>query len=297
MAYVPPHLRKKSTNGAQRELPPEPSVRLNPNLTLADINNHFWPGIDDEGYNGPHPPNDGGKSRTLHDSAETPGELAYIMLYWEANPLFGSDGIIWTKSSLDLLPREKAEQSQHETSAGSQQRRDSGSVHGKDEAQANGNAETDHNPEVAILPRRPIAVFKQDSGKRMTRGYKFDGWYNLSKVTFLEPNSDDLIRMLEQKWTKKDRYGRVRVEERSGAGWEKSLSYRWAVVKLDRDEDADREKGELKIERLLEDVPKSPDKPRKSVNEMLAEMRLRDGQPKAADSAATISNAENATES
>jgi hypothetical protein len=139
-------------------------------------------------------------------------------------------------------------------------------------------------------------VFKQDSGKRLTRGYKFDGWYNISKVSFLEPYSEELIRMLEQKWTKKDRYGRVRVEERRGADWNKSLSYRWAVVKLDRDEDADREKGELKIERLPGDMPKSPGKPRKSVNEMLAEMRLKDGQPKAVNSEATINDTANATE-
>ena len=296
MAYVPPHLRKKSTNGAQPELPPEPPARLNPNLTLAEINNHFWPGIDDEGYDGPHPPNDGGSSRTLHDSAETPGELAYLILYWEANPRW-EEGIIFTKSSLDLLPQETADQPQHETSAGSQQRRDSGSVDGKGEAQANGNANTDDNPKPAKQSRRPIAVFKQDSGKRTTLGYKFDGWYNVSKVTFLEPNSDDLIRMLEQKWTKKDKYGRDRVEERRGADWEKSLSYRWAVVKLDRDEDADREKGELKIERLPEDLTKNQDKPRKSVNEMLAKMRLKDGPSKVTNPGATISDANNARES
>jgi hypothetical protein len=296
MAYIPPHIRQKSTGGAQPELPTEAPVRQNPNLTLAEINNHFWPGIHDEDYDGPHPPNDGGKGRTLHESAETPGELACVILSWEANPCWETESIIFTKSSLDLLPRENAEHPRHEAIAGPQQRRDSASVDAKGEAQAHCSPKTDDDPGAPSQTRRAIAVFKQDSGKRLTRGYKFDGWYNISKVSFLEPYSEELIRMLEQKWTKKDRYGRVRVEERRGADWNKSLSYRWAVVKLDRDEDADREKGELKIERLPGDMPKSPGKPRKSVNEMLAEMRLKDGQPKAVNSEATINDTANATE-
>ena len=60
-------------------------------------------------------------------------------------------------------------------------------------------------------------------------------------------------------------------------------------MKLNINEEANREKGEPHIERLPERVYKNSRTPSKSVNEMLAEMRLKDGKPevdvKAASSA------------
>ncbi|EMD00548.1 hypothetical protein BAUCODRAFT_173137 [Baudoinia panamericana UAMH 10762] len=43
-------------------------------------------------------------SMTLHDSEETPGKLSYLFLFHEANPRCDSDGIIYTKFNLELLP-------------------------------------------------------------------------------------------------------------------------------------------------------------------------------------------------
>lgn len=79
--------------------------------------------------------------------------------------------------------------------------------------------------------------------------------------------------MLEQKWAKTDRFGAPIKIERSGIEWQKSLGYRWAVVKLAKDEDADKEKGTPSIEKIPE---RQPQVPQRSVNEMLAEMRLKD---------------------
>jgi hypothetical protein len=89
-------------------VPPDPFDR---NLTLDEIKNHFWPANDEEeeSYNYA---SDGGNGRTHHDSAQTPGELAFVILYLGANPRWDSEGIIFTKSSLELLPQELAEQPQ-----------------------------------------------------------------------------------------------------------------------------------------------------------------------------------------
>ena len=74
--------------------------------------------------------------------------------------------------------------------------------------------------------------------------------------------------MLEQKWTK-TKNGRTFQEQRSSTGWESSLSLRWAVVKFVVDEGAEKERGRPKIERKPEPLSKG-------VNEMLAELRVKD---------------------
>ena len=77
--------------------------------------------------------------------------------------------------------------------------------------------------------------------------------------------------MLEQKWSKTNKFGVTKMQERTGSGWNESLGYKWAVVKLAKDEVAETELGLPKIERLLdrEMQQKSPKAPRRSVNEML----------------------------
>ena len=53
------------------------------------------------------------------------------------------------------------------------------------------------------------------------------------------------------------------------------MSYRWAVVRMEKDEQAVSEKGEPKIERLVEENETAGGGTGKSVNEMLAETRLK----------------------
>ena len=100
--YVPPG-RRKSDNAA-REKPPavEEDASL---LTTTDIREHFWPTAETD----ERPLSNETHSKTLHDAASSPGQLAYILLFHLANPRWESDRIIFTKSSLDLLPLDRAE--------------------------------------------------------------------------------------------------------------------------------------------------------------------------------------------
>ena len=160
--------------------------------------------------------------------------------------------MIFTKSSIHLLPQKTAKQPEGTT----------------------------NNTASAATTKQPIAVFKQHS---RSGGFKFGGWYTIDKVDFLEPNNPELIRMLEQKWSKKDRNGDAYVEERRGTDWNRSLGYRWAVVKLNIDETAMEEHGEPKTERFPDKSTHGPRKdstPKKSINELLAEMKLRDAKPR-----------------
>ncbi|KAK5125391.1 hypothetical protein LTR85_000500 [Meristemomyces frigidus] len=61
-------------------------------------------------------------------------------------------------------------------------------------------------------------------------------------------------------------------EQRDERAWQSSLQYRWAVLKFARDEVAERECGPPAIKRLADESEASG--PKKSVNEMMAEMRL-----------------------
>ena len=82
----------------------------------------------------------------------------------------------------------------------------------------------------------PIAVFGQVDGRldSATATFHFEGWYRLSRVDFLHPQSLELVRMLQQKFTRVGRGGRPRDITRDEAAWERSLSMRWAVVKFDK---------------------------------------------------------------
>lgn len=96
MAYISPHLRKRSIGSAQPNIPPPaPPDPYDRNLTLDEIKNHFWPADEGEEENNNYV-SDGGKDRTFHDPAQSPGELAFVFLYWDANPRRDSEGIIFT---------------------------------------------------------------------------------------------------------------------------------------------------------------------------------------------------------
>ena len=211
------------------------------------------------------------KGSTLQDSADRPGQVAYLILFWDANPRWDTDGIIFTKSRLELLPTSPTDHDDGQAN--------SGAAVGTENV--NGEAQTNGRPGVQDggQESKPIAVCKQVSSSRATRGYKLGGWFKIERIAYLEPHSSELVRMLEQKWSKKDRSGATFVQERSSSLWNESLGYRWAVVKLSRDEVAEKELDPPKIERLSDGPAGSPRAPRKSVNEMLAEMRLKEVKP------------------
>lgn len=167
-------------------------------------------------------------SSTLHASAASPDSLAFVLLFHGANPRWPTDHILFVKSNLDLL-----------------------------------RADTEEHSDTTVDRKLPesVAVFEQTRGSRSAK-FEFAGWYKVVHVQFLSPRTTDLVRMLEQKWTKKDRYGNVSQIEREGDAWSRSLNQRWAVVKFEKDDVAGKEKGNLEI-------------PGKSVNELLQEMRLK----------------------
>lgn len=131
----------------------------------------------------------------------------------------------------------------------------------------------------------PIAVFAQTQRAQHGRTFRHTGWYKLARVAYLEPGSAELARMLEQKWQRTDRFGRMRPLQRDPEKWKESLGQRWAVVKLVRDEGPEGERGELRVERLPDTGGEVEGggsgngngiEQGKSVYDMLAEMRMKD---------------------
>ncbi|KAK3665506.1 hypothetical protein LTR22_003736 [Elasticomyces elasticus] len=308
--YVPPALRRKEQlNGdaSKDGAPPKwPTEEIDQGFfSLEEIT------ADNDVTTGPER-----KSRTLHDSAATPGQLAYLLLFEGANPRWDSDKIVFTKSALDMLPpatdgqpstqskrdsklatetaneddsiasndsrkgsddtngieRYKINKTDRRNSNGSDQQRTSISDHLATEH--DNTASQVHNGDASA----PVAVFKQTRGRGMRRSFRFDGFYYGLHIAYLEPHSPELVRMLEQKWSRIDRHGKVVMRERDHASWQESLGLRWAVVKFARHEEADRQKGVPRIERLSDSTESARGGAvKKSVNEMLQEMRLQEG--------------------
>lgn len=167
-------------------------------------------------------------STTLHASASSPNSLAFVLLFPGANPRWATDRILFVKSHLNLIRT------------------------GTEDNKAGSSARE--------LPHS-VAVFERTRRSQLAK-FAFTGWYKVTHVQFISPHTADLVRMLEQKWTKRDRDGNVSQIEREGDAWIRSLNQHWAVVKFEKDEGAEKEKGNFEI-------------PEKSVNELLQEMRFR----------------------
>ncbi|KXT06019.1 hypothetical protein AC578_1315 [Pseudocercospora eumusae] len=259
--YVPPGRRRQSESNATV------GEKLDDHLlSLEDIRHFFWP-VDND--NNAQPGRFAQARRgTLNDSAATPGRLSYIVLFAGANPRWDNDHIIFTKSSLDFLPALSD---------------------GKDVAEGGAEVEAVKDSKDETDAAAPIAVFKQLSSRphrsQIARVYEFDGWYQIERVQFLEPKSPELVRMLEQKWSFTDSEGDVRQTQRDPVKWIESLGMRWAVLKLRRDEATQKERGTPNIERVPDTVVKKSKPRKKSVNEMLAEMRMGDTGKEAAETA------------
>ncbi|KAI7345423.1 hypothetical protein KC354_g14745 [Hortaea werneckii] len=290
MSYVPPALRNKQA--ASQSEAPNAGDSLNAGgfhdlVSLEEVRNYFWP-LD---KNGERHTSDT-LSRTLHDSSTSPGRLAYVFLFNQANPRWESDHIIYTKSNLDLLPAELADKAQatSDDAAGSTtspQPKPGDTVdQAGDEAKQQTFPQSSHTTEASLTPNKGdiwkdsnshIAIFKQvqRSKEQRAHAFNFEGWFKIERLAFLEPQSPELIRMLQQKWQKTDRFGNVVQRKRDEKGWQESLSQRWAVIKFAKDQEAMEEFGTPKIERIEEED--IHEKPQKTVNEILAEMRLGGG--------------------
>lgn len=78
---------------------------MNTTFLHADIHDHYWaPQTTDGDQNSPTPFIATMHHSTLNSSALDRDKLTYVMLFKHANPRWNSDGIIFVKSSLHLLP-------------------------------------------------------------------------------------------------------------------------------------------------------------------------------------------------
>ena len=287
--YVPPALRRAqgqaqtasadSEKTRENEKPPGsvPRGQQNSQLSLDDIHAHFWPvtaATEDPTRSTSRPASLKG---TLNASAKDPTLIAYVILYHNANPRWASDGIIFTKSNLELLPPataadqpgvsgEKDREEDANGGAGEHEVPDAGASQSLESSDEKPSSLNEQPVPKAQPNTTPIAVFTQDRGPQSSRSYTFTGWYEISRLTVLEPNSAELKRMLEQKWARTNaRTGEVKHLSRDAEKWKESLGYKWAVLKLERSKEA---KEDLVVERIDQGGDK------KSVNEMLAEMRM-----------------------
>lgn len=136
------------------------------------------------------------------------------------------------------------------------------------------NLEPPYSPDLSFYDTEPIAVFEQVSTHRGPL-FRFAGYYKIANLEYLAPHSRELLRLLEQKFTTTDRFGRPRQQQRSAESWMGSMSHRWAVIRMEKDQDADGGLAPPEIEvgsDLVEDA--GSHSPKKSVNELLRELRL-----------------------
>ncbi|ETI24399.1 hypothetical protein G647_03768 [Cladophialophora carrionii CBS 160.54] len=264
--------------------------------SLREIQHYFWPEEDLGNGVGKR------QSKTLHDSAATPGVLAYVLLFKDANPRWETDGIIYTKSSLELLPAQPAIGANNAAASASGLDVKVGDSNDPLPAQlSNTRPGEAHAPEAIkenhiptaidasdvvsganTKERHAIAVFSQvrrppyDADSTKMRTFRFTGYFNIAKLQLLQPHSPELLRMLEQKWTLTNpRTGQVRHRQRDAKGWEESLKLRWAVIKFEKDDNTDAVRGKPQIARLEDDEGDDVNE-KKGVNEMLRELRMKD---------------------
>jgi hypothetical protein len=222
------------------------------------------------------------------------------LLFNGANPKWNSDGIIFAKSNLDLLPAFRSAVEVTAVAAitaitrandeageegGVKLPADLKAASSVKETYDESNTDTERtgaiNEATSGQPRdkipvdhAPVAIFSQPV-RRASRCFKSIGWYRIARLQLIEPESEELVRMLTKKWETKDRYGNVVCRQRDVSKWKESMSYRWAVVKMEKDQKAMEEMGEPKIERLSGEMEKVGGGGAWGVNEMLAEMRLK----------------------
>lgn len=101
---------------------------------------------------------------------------------------------------------------------------------------------------VEILPSdatdetHEYPLFKEAPFRRTGRekAFEFDGWWRIVVINFLEPRSEELVAMLDKKFSRPQRRGgfgsgrRDQGQARTVEAWTSSLNRRWAVVSLEK---------------------------------------------------------------
>lgn len=137
--------------------------------------------------------------------------------------------------------------------------------------------EPPYSPDLSLYDTGPIAVFEQQGGRAQSNPFRFAGYHRIASLEYLAPHSRELFQLLEQKFTLTDRRGRVRQKQRSEESWRGSLKHRWAVIQMEKDQEANDGLPPPKIEVRHKSVGDADgSSPKKSVNELLREMRLKD---------------------
>ncbi|KAH6646870.1 hypothetical protein BKA67DRAFT_540342 [Truncatella angustata] len=321
-----------------------------------DIAHYFWPHGDEQFVPAI-------KTSTFHDSAAQLEQLSYMMLFCNANPRWDSGGIVFAKSSLNLLPEYSEQKLQnglwvlpattrkssfHEAPLPKRDDTESQITEGNtsetprqnDEQRANTNectrpatittsfqdipqtTELVEPPEThstddserdtilnasltrlgvrtipasdvysesattkypSIMPidyipgtHPPIAVFEELKNTNK-HTFIFLGWYSIGRINIIAPHSAELVRMLQQKWERRDRYGNViSTKPRDASAWKSSMTHEWAIVKFDK-LPADVAPPAPIIPKRENDLRRGIAGARKGVTELLQEMRLSDG--------------------
>ncbi|KAI4165304.1 MAG: hypothetical protein LQ342_001172 [Letrouitia transgressa] len=258
--YVPPHMRNKgetangSSTGAQSKPPND--------YSLAEICHQFdfisKPGT----LNGKTNEGEEGSGK------ETNGELAFILVFKDQHPEWPPK--IFCKSNLHLLPSPATNPPQARESV----------LSNTDEAlKPTLDDVGSHIPPVSevkevcfdtktpFIPLIPIFTQNLRTSQKKAR-FKFAGYRSISSITYLPPQSKELISMLDAKFTPQSK-------TRSPESWHQSLDTMWAVVELlavsDADTEVEKSNPMVPLKKLREESNRA-----KGVNEMLAEMRLRD---------------------
>jgi len=207
---------KKKSNGDAPKPQPDCEALYSP----SEIIKHFWPG---------------GKVATmaqhvLHGTAQAPGVPGFALLYWETNPRWQQNNIILVRSNISILPSHLAENflTLSEWIMGKQA---SAIVKGF-------SAE----PAMAVFVQRKF----QTGNRRRKRSFGFAGWYRIIRLAFLEPSSRKLKQALQDIWGKSGKSAKMSMLGPAEG---------WAIIQLDKDEQADKEKGSPNV---LAPVPKAP---------------------------------------
>ncbi|RYP06838.1 hypothetical protein DL764_002886 [Monosporascus ibericus] len=123
----------------------------------------------------------------------------------------------------------------------------------------------------------PVAVFEErwnpwSSECENNVRFAFSGWYKVARVHLFAPHSAELLWMLQQKWERRDNFGRVMSSgKRFALALNNAMSMQWAVVKFEK------LAGDMPPPLAIEKLPRTPRDvvaAAKGVNEMLAEMRM-----------------------
>jgi hypothetical protein len=161
-----------------------------------------------------------------------------VVLFNGANSKWNSDGVIFVKSNLNLLP---AIHSTEVTTSlatavdarGNDEAGEEGGVKLPADIEAASNGEEDHkapnapighaeafdeaipNPskEGTLVSHAAIVIFSQPI-RRASRSFKFIGWYKITRLQTIEPESEELVHTLIKIWETKERHGRVVSRQR-----------------------------------------------------------------------------------